>query len=203
MKWYRIPLLVRFFYFNRIWRLSSENNTVYLTFDDGPNPEITPFVLDFLKSEKIKATFFCVAENVIKYPEIYSRIIDEGHQVGNHTYRHENSFKVQKSRYLNSIKNASAYIHSTLFRPPYGKLSWSIARILKKKYSIIMWTWLSYDYRNDVSIEEILSKSKLIQAGDILVLHDNQKIAEKQKNLLPKLIYLLKERNFCFEKINV
>ncbi len=155
MKFYRTPKLARILLFKRVWSLKNKKNNIYLTFDDGPHPDITSFVLDELKKRNVKATFFCVAENIIKYPDVYQRILSEGHQVGNHTYRHENAYKTKSKRYLSSIKNASAYIHSNLFRPPYGKLPSTLSWKIPKKYKIIMWTWLSYDYDQNVSVETI------------------------------------------------
>jgi peptidoglycan/xylan/chitin deacetylase (PgdA/CDA1 family) len=178
-------------------------NTIYLTFDDGPNPEITPFVLDELHKRNLKATFFCVGENVLKYPEIFERIQLEGHQVGNHSFKHENANKVTAENYLNSIQKADALIQSNIFRPPYGRLSPRLAREISKKYKIIMWTWLSYDYDKEVSVQEILAKAeKQIKGGDILVLHDNAKIAEKQKELLPQFLDMLQQKACKFEVIH-
>lgn len=177
-------------------------NSIYLTFDDGPNPEITPFVLDELHKRNLKATFFCVGENVLKYPEIFARIKSEGHQVGNHTYQHENANKVTAENYLNSIEKAETLIQTRIFRPPYGRLSPRLARKISEKYKIIMWTWLSYDFDNEVSVQEILSKAeKQIKEGDILVLHDNAKIAEKQMELLPSLLDLLISKKVQFDII--
>ena len=200
MTHFRIPKLIQIIFFKRVWSLNPENNSIYLTFDDGPHPDITPFVLDQLKNYNIKATFFCVADNVIKYPVIYQRIIEEGHQIGNHTFRHENA---SKGRYLSSVQNASVYIRSNLFRPPYGRLSLPLSWNLTKKYKIIMWTWLSNDFNSQISVSQILENAeKQIKAGDILVLHDNPKIAEKQKVLLPKFLELLIQKEFNFRKID-
>lgn len=203
MKLFRTPKLASIFYFKRVWFLDGSNNTIYLTFDDGPHPDITPFVLDTLKEKNILATFFCVADNVIKHPCIYQRILDEGHQVGNHTYRHENAAKSASGRYLSSVKNAGVYIRSNLFRPPYGRLTPLLAWKLSMKYKIIMWSWLSNDFDEKVSVNDILEKASLIKAGDILVLHDNPKIAAKQKELLPKLLDLLVAKGFRFEVIKL
>jgi peptidoglycan/xylan/chitin deacetylase (PgdA/CDA1 family) len=198
MRLFKVPKYAKFIYSKRVWGLSHSNNTIFLTFDDGPHPDITPFVLDTLKTENVKATFFCVGENVVKHPEIFERIKAEGHQIGNHSFKHENANKVNDSIYLDSIFQADKVIRSELFRPPYGRLSPKLARIISKDYKIIMWTWLSYDYDAAVSVDEILKKASLIKSGDVLVLHDNPKIVEKQKILLPKLIRLLKAKNFNF-----
>jgi peptidoglycan/xylan/chitin deacetylase (PgdA/CDA1 family) len=203
MTHFRIPKLIQIIFFKRVWSLNPDNNTIYLTFDDGPHPDITPFVLDQLKTHNIKATFFCVADNVIKYPIIFQQIIDEGHQIGNHTFRHENALRTAKGRYLSSVMNASVYIRSKLFRPPYGRLTLPLSWNLAKKYKIIMWTWLSNDFNSQISVTQILENAKnQIKAGDIIVLHDNPKIAEKQKELLPKFLELLIQKEFNFRKID-
>jgi len=192
---FKTPRFLRLIYKRRTWGFSIERNSIYLTFDDGPHPDITPWVLDELKKQDVKATFFCVGDNVRKYPEIYQRILEEGHSTGNHTMRHENALKVKPRDYLKSIEEASALIDSRLFRPPYGRLTPPLARKLKKHYNIIMWSWLSYDFDLKVPVEEILEKARRqIRKGDILVLHDNPKIQERQKLLLPALLQILREK---------
>jgi peptidoglycan-N-acetylglucosamine deacetylase len=202
MKLFKVPKFAKVFYKKRIWGFSVQGKEIFLTFDDGPHPDITPFVLDVLNEKKIKATFFCVGNMVNKYPEIFQRILKEGHQVGNHTFNHENSKKVSKNDYLESISKANKFINSKLFRPPYGILNSNLSRIIAQDYKIIMWSWLSYDFDNRVGVDEILAQAKKIKAGDILVLHDNPKISEKQKELLPKLIDFLQIKGFEFSRIN-
>jgi peptidoglycan-N-acetylglucosamine deacetylase len=202
MKLFKVPKFAKVFYKKRIWGFSVQGKEIFLTFDDGPHPDITPFVLDVLNEKKIKATFFCVGNMVNKYPEIFQRILKEGHQVGNHTFNHENSKKVSKNDYLESISKANKFINSKLFRPPYGVLNSNLSRIIAQDYKIIMWSWLSYDFDNRVGVDEILAQAKKIKAGDILVLHDNPKISEKQKELLPKLIDFLQIKGFEFSRIN-
>ena len=177
-------------------------NAVYLTFDDGPDPEITPWVLDLLKGEGIKATFFCVGENVKKYPEIYNRILSEGHSVGNHSMEHLKGIKVPTGKYVRSVQEAANWIDSDLFRPPYGRISLLQTYKLKRKFRIIMWTWLSYDFDRQVTIERILSNAKKrIVSGDILVVHDNRKTADRLKELLPQLIWIMRSKSLDFQKI--
>lgn len=192
MRIFKTPRLIRFVIRRITWGFSVSEPTVYLTFDDGPNPNITPWILDELQKHDFKATFFCVGENVQRYPAIYERILKEGHAVGNHTMKHENGLKVRSEAYLESIQQARQWIDSDLFRPPYGKITPGIIRKIKKDYHIILWSWLSYDYDSKISINKILQKASRIEAGDILVLHDNDKIVERQKELLPALIELLK-----------
>jgi len=202
MRIFKTPSIVRKIFFKRTWGFSLNNNEVYLTFDDGPHPDITPWVLDYLKAQNIKACFFCVGENVKRYPEIFQRILAEGHQVGNHTMYHTKSHKSSFEAYQMSIREAATYIPSTLFRPPYGRLSSFRARKLAKQYKIILWSWLSYDFDDRISISKILSKAEQqITGGDILVLHDNPKFTERQKELLPNLINIIRSKGLDFEKI--
>lgn len=202
MKFFKTPRLFYWIFPRRTWGFSFSNNSVYLTFDDGPDPEITPFVLDFLKERNIKATFFCVGHNVVKYPELYQRILAEGHEVGNHTYDHLNYYKTDKERYLKSIDEAAEHISSTLFRPPYGRIDSHLSRTLSKRYHIVMWSWLSYDYDVQVPISLILKKAENIKAGDILVLHDNKKVKERVQVLLPELVEVLERKGFQFALIH-
>lgn len=195
MKLYKTPRFLRLIFRRRTWGFSLSQDVVYLTFDDGPHPDITPWVLDELKNQEVKATFFCVGENVQRYPDIYNRILTEGHAVGNHTMKHENALKTRSADYLKSVRQAGNLIDSKLFRPPYGRLTPALARKIRKKYTIVMWSWLSYDFDPSVSVEEIWGNAeKQIQKGDILVLHDNPKIAGKQKELLPQLLHILKSK---------
>ena len=201
MKNFRIPFFVPWIFPRRIWKLKS-NNTVYLTFDDGPQDGLTDWILDFLNERKIRATFFCVGENVKNYPELFAKIQAEGHRVGNHTMKHERGTKTNRSNYLSSVKNASDYIESDLFRPPYGRLPlWKTADI-RKKYKIVMWSWLSYDFDKTVAIEKVLDSANSIKGGDILVFHDNLKSQERVKILLPKVVDLLSKKGFEFDRID-
>lgn len=197
MKNFRIPFFVPWIFPRRIWKLKA-NNTVFLTFDDGPQEGLTDWILYFLEQRNIQATFFCVGENVKNHPELFAKIQAGGHNVGNHTMKHERGTKTNRSNYLNSIKNANDYIESNLFRPPYGRLPlWKTAEI-RKNYKIVMWSWLSYDFDNSIEIEKILESANSIKAGDILVFHDNLKSQERVKILLPKVVDLLTLKGFEF-----
>ena len=203
MKLFKPPRLTNWVFPRLRWRFSISEPVVFITFDDGPNPEITPFVLDLLKEYTWKATFFCVGQNVINYPELFERIVAEGHTVGNHTMKHLNSVKTENELYLQSFREFEERYPTQLFRPPYGRIKPSIAREIGRTHRIIMWSWLSYDYDLNVTNERILSEAKRIKKGEILVLHDNAKIAERQKELLPQLFRLLQEMGFRSEVISV
>jgi peptidoglycan/xylan/chitin deacetylase (PgdA/CDA1 family) len=202
MKLFKTPRFFRLIFPNKTWGFSRLENAVYLTFDDGPDPIITPWILDLLKEKNIQATFFCVGANAEKYPDIMQRILSEGHSMGNHSMRHEKGVKTANNVYLESVREAQGYISSSLFRPPYGRLKISQTWKLKKDYQIIMWSWLSYDFDHSISLETILSKAqKQIKAGDILVLHDNPKCANRVKLLLPQLIDLISDKKLLFKVI--
>jgi len=199
MKFFKTPRFFRWVFPRRTWGFSRSNTVVYLTFDDGPNPEITPWILDCLKEKQIRATFFCVGSNVLKYPVLYQRILDEGHTIGNHTMDHEKGSKTSFKSYSSSIEETNKLVNSELFRPPYGRITFRQTRHVSKKYKIIMWSWLSYDYDVKVSVSKILQKAKKqIVGGDILVMHDNQKVATRVKEILPKLIDIVKKKGFSF-----
>jgi peptidoglycan/xylan/chitin deacetylase (PgdA/CDA1 family) len=198
---HRSPKLLHKFFPARIWGISVSDKSVFLTFDDGPNPEITPWVLDFLKENQINATFFCVGENVERNPELYQRILDEGHRTGNHTMKHLNGMKTSRKKYLESIREAEKVIQSNLFRPPYGRMNRSLDKWLSHKFKIIMWTWLSKDYDASVSVEKIINVAHKIIPGDILVFHDNAKTKDRLKELLPPIVSQLQSEGFIFRVI--
>ncbi|MEY4520894.1 MAG: hypothetical protein RIT10_79 [Bacteroidota bacterium] len=199
MKIYKTPRFSKWIFPKKTWGFSRKYPIVYLTFDDGPDPEITPWVLDVLKEQRIKATFFCVGQNVKNYPEIYQRMLAEGHQVGNHTMQHNKGTHTSFEKYVTSVEDAHELIHSRLFRPPYGRITPKQTAYLKKKFTIVMWTWLSYDYDPTVSTETILDKAKKhIKAGDILVFHDNKKSKDRLKVLLPETLKIIQEKQLNF-----
>jgi len=182
------------------WRFSSAPKEIYLTFDDGPTPEVTEFVLDQLQHYKVKATFFCIGKNVERNPEIYQRILNEGHSVGNHTFHHLNGFNTKNSAYLEDIQHAAAHIHSNLFRPPYGKIKSSQGKnLMKEGYKIIMWDVLSADFDTSISPEKCL-KNVVHHAsnGSIVVMHDSLKAKEKIYYALPRILdYFTKKGMEC------
>ena len=201
----RTPLWLQKLFPNRIWQMNKVEKKIYLSFDDGPHPLHTPFVLDTLKKYNAKATFFCIGNNVGLYPEIFKRIIEEGHAIGNHTQRHLNGQKTGDETYIKDIQEASKYIDSNLFRPPYGRITSFQAKILttlNRPYKIIMWTVLSGDFDQSISqqrcLENVLFKTT---NGSIVVFHDSEKAAEKMKATLPAVLKNFSEKGFSFEKI--
>jgi peptidoglycan-N-acetylglucosamine deacetylase len=184
------------------WTIPNSDNDIYLTFDDGPIPDITPWVLDVLKAKNIKATFFCVGENVEANPAIYKRILDEGHSVGNHTYNHVSGWKTENTLYKDNIEKAAKCIESSLFRPPYGELSPNQYMMIKDQYRVIMWDVLSKDYDGTVDEETCLNNViDHVKSGSIIVMHDSLKAECNLKGTLEKMIEILLAKNFHFKAI--
>lgn len=195
-----------------IWEKPTDKKILYLTFDDGPHPTATPFVLNELKKHNAKATFFCIGKNVVDHTDIYKRIIDEGHKVGNHTFNHLNGWKVSNEKYLENIFEAAKYIDSNLFRPPYGRISKFQIKLLQREkkdvesydrsFKIIMWSVLSGDFDLKLSpekcFENVLLNSK---PGSIIVFHDSTKAWEKMNYALPKVLEHFSKLGYAFEAL--
>jgi peptidoglycan/xylan/chitin deacetylase (PgdA/CDA1 family) len=178
-----------------LWSGKQDGPYVHLTFDDGPIPEVTPWILDELKKFGQKATFFCVGDNVKKYPDIYVRILNEGHSVGNHTFHHINGWHTKKSDYLDDIALAGDRMETVLFRPPYGKLSLGQYLQIRKKYQIVMWTYLSGDFDPDFQPETCMRQvANCSRNGCILVFHDNLKTIDNLKLILPEILMFYKKQ---------
>lgn len=196
MKLFKTPVFATKVFPKRNWSFSVSKPTLFLTFDDGPEPDVTPQVLDLLLEYKAKATFFCVGENVKDFPILFQRIKDEGHAIGNHTMHHQNALKFTKSIYLEGVKDANTYIQSDLFRPPYGRLDAVKGAAIRKEYKIVMWSFLSYDYDHNVPLSTIKDKMKVLSPGDIVVLHDNKKSKERSLDLLKYILEMCAERKW-------
>lgn len=182
------------------WRKEKNKNNIYLTFDDGPIPEITPWILDCLKEKDVKACFFCVGDNVRKYPELYQRILDEGHQVGNHTFNHLKGWDQEDSNYLDNIAQCRTLVDSQLFRPPYGRLKKSQLSKVSKDYEVIMWDVLTGDYDKRISPVQCLNNAvNYSRAGSIIVFHDNIKAIANLQYALPRTIDQLRAKGFQFQ----
>ena len=201
----KTPVWLQMLFPTRVWEMSRVEKKIYLSFDDGPHPIETTFVLDELKRYNAKASFFCIGENVKKYPEVYKRIIEDGHAIGNHTNRHLNGKKTKDSIYINDVNEAASIIDSNLFRPPYGQLKSFQAKILTtltRPYKIIMWTVLSGDFDVKISpkrcIENVLFKAG---NGSIVVFHDSEKAAKNMRAALPATLKSFSEKGFSFEKL--
>ncbi len=201
----KTPWIVKQIFPELIWSINTNEKIIYLTFDDGPHPTITPFVLKTLKKYNAKASFFCIGKNVEAYLDVYKRIIDEGHRIGNHTQQHLNGFKNDIPTYLEDIVFASKFINTNLFRPPYGKLKKNQAISIKEKgYKIIMWDVLSGDFDSTISkekcLQNVISKTK---EGSIVVFHDSEKAFEKLQYVLPKVLEHLSQLGFTFKELPI
>jgi peptidoglycan/xylan/chitin deacetylase (PgdA/CDA1 family) len=188
----KTPWWLKKLYPDCLWDMPQKEKTLYLTFDDGPHPFITPFILDQLKQHNAKATFFCIGDNVAKYPGVYRRYADEGHTVGNHTQHHINGWKTADDVYIKDIKEAEFLIKSNLFRPPYGRISRSQLKLLHKsnpEQKIVMWNILAGDWVPGLSPEKCFRRMKnKISGGDIIVLHESEKAWERMSYCLPRLL---------------
>ncbi len=193
------PFFLRWFYPKVTFNRSRKEKKVYLTFDDGPIPEITPFILDTLAKHQIKATFFCVGENIEKNRVIFDRLCKEGHQVGNHTYNHLKGWDHTDQIYLENIKKCQDLTKSSLFRPPYARAKKSQLAQLYKHYEIIYWDVLSGDFDQNVSPEKCLQNvTRYSKNGSIIVFHDNIKAIERVTYALPKTIEHFKKKGYAF-----
>lgn len=187
-----------------LWQIKTEEKTVYLTFDDGPIPDLTEQLLEILARHNAKATFFCVGENVKRYPHLYARILEQGHATGNHTHHHLKGWTTNYAEYLDDISEAGNYIDSGLFRPPYGLMSYRQAKTLTRDYQVVMWSVLTRDFDPAVSQEECLETAiQGIRPGSIIVFHDNVKAMEKVLYALPKLLERMEQEGYVSDKITV
>lgn len=190
-----------------LWSMPAKEPVIYLTFDDGPHPVATPFVLDQLKQYGAKATFFCIGKNVVAYPDIYRRILEEGHAVGNHTHTHPNGWKTKDEKYLQDVSEASGHIDSTLFRPPYGRItSFQAANIRaaikKEKATVVMWDVLSADFDESISPQQCLENVLLnARDGSVIVFHDSEKAFPRLQYCLPKTLAFFAKKGMQMEKL--
>lgn len=185
-----------------IWELP-DNDKVFLTFDDGPDPVITPQVLDILKKYNVKATFFCIGKNLEKFPEVYKRIIKEGHAIGNHSFDHLNGFQTRTSDYLANVEKAAELIKSDLFRPPYGRIKPRQLKLLAKSYTVFLWSVLSGDFDLNLNAEDCTNNVLTnVKPGSIIVYHDSAKAAPRMSQSLPVIIEeITMKKNLEFGKL--
>lgn len=209
----KTPWLLKKLYPGCTWHIASREKIIFLTFDDGPHPTATPYVLDTLQQYQAKATFFCIGKNVVEYPDIYRRILDEGHRTGNHTHNHFNGWKVKNEQYINNILEAGKYIDSNLFRPPYGRITQFQVKLLtgmashtgsNRSFRIIMWDVLSGDFDLDLSAENCsLNVINKTRPGSIVVFHDSEKAFPRMQKALPDTLQYFSEKGFRFEAIQL
>lgn len=191
---FRPPKFIKRLYPDLIWELEPQDNLLYLTFDDGPTPEVTPWVLDMLDSYGAKATFFCIAKNVEMYPDIYGEILRRGHSVGNHSYSHVKGWGMSAGDYMNDVDMAAGLVRSDLYRPPYARVTPAQLRMLTERYKVVMWSVISRDYNRRLGgkacAENVLP---YLAPGVIVVFHDSRKCEANMKFALPIVLERMRE----------
>lgn len=201
----RPPLFYRLLFPEAIWRIKHRRRkVVFLTFDDGPIPEVTPWVLDTLDRYGIKATFFMVGDNVRRHHELLEEVRRRGHAVGNHTMHHLQGMKVTAYRYMHDISEANDLIDSPLFRPPHGLLRWKQARAIKDRYNLVMYDLVTRDYSKKLNPEQVFNNVRRhVRNGSIIVFHDSLKAEKNMKAVLPRAIEYLRSLGYEFEPLPV
>lgn len=198
----KTPLFIQKLFPNFTWRVPSREKVIYLTFDDGPIPEVTPWVLEQLKQYDAQATFFCVGENIQKHPEVFVQLTEGGHAVGNHTFNHLNGWTSENVPYFLNVRRCAHLVNSNLFRPPYGRLMPKQTEFLQRHYRIVMWDVLSGDFDAEISNEQcldnVLSNAK---KGSIVVFHDSLKASEKLQFVLPKVLAHFAAKGYSFKRL--
>lgn len=191
---------LRWIYPRAMWRMDAKRRSVYLTFDDGPIPEVTPWVLSVLDKYGIKATFFMVGDNVRKHPEEYEMVRKAGHRIGNHTFNHIGSMRHGIHTYMFNVEKANAYLHSDLFRPPHGWMKWGHYVAVSLKYRIVMWDLVTRDYSKHLDGKAVLANVKrYARPGSIITFHDSHKSYEKLQYALPRAIEWLRDEGYSFD----
>jgi peptidoglycan/xylan/chitin deacetylase (PgdA/CDA1 family) len=202
----KTPWWLKLLYKNCIWHIKGSKKTIFLTFDDGPHPTITSFVLDELKKYNAKATFFCIGKNVLQHTDIYRRITTEGHKIANHTHNHLNGWKTNNDIYLQNIEEAKKHIDSELFRPPYGKITKSqLKQLATKRFQLqaIMWSVLSGDFDKKLAPQKCFRNViKHTKNGSIVVFHDSEKAFERLQYALPRVLDHFSKQGYSFEIID-
>ena len=194
------PQFIRRLYPHAHWRMNTSEKAVYLTFDDGPIPEVTPWVLDVLDRFQIKATFFMVGDNVRKHPDEYKMVVERGHRIGNHTFNHLKGFEEGSERYIANIDKADCYLSTDLFRPPHGIMRMKQYRMLSKRYRIIMWDLVTRDYNPKLNGEQVLRKvRKYARNGSIITFHDSLRSVDNLHYALPRAIEWLLSEGYEFK----
>ncbi|MEO6759038.1 MAG: polysaccharide deacetylase family protein [Saprospiraceae bacterium] len=184
------------------WSVPTAERVLYLTFDDGPIPELSPWVLDMLQRYAAKATFFCVGDNVLRHPEVYARVLREGHSVGNHTFNHLNGWQTAAATYLHNVRHCARAVDSRLFRPPYGRLLPAQRKFIERHFRIIMWDVLSGDFDQQITphqcLENVLENAG---PGSIVVLHDSRKAEKNLRYVLPAVLEYFADKGYRFQAL--
>jgi len=202
----RFPLIFNYFFPSVILNKKNTEQKVYLTFDDGPTPEVTTFVLQALKKYQAKASFFCIGDKITRYPELFNKIIGEGHLVANHTYHHVDAWKVSTQEYLKDAIETEAAINmygvsNKLFRPPFGHITpWHLSVLKKRGFQVVLWTSVAGDFKQNLDTDKVIKKlSRQTKPGDIIVFHDSKKAEKNLRKILPEVLKNLHQKGFVFD----
>lgn len=202
----RTPFILKKLYPNLLWDAGGDSRSIFVTFDDGPIPIVTPLVLNILKDYDAKATFFCIGDNVRKHPEVFQQVKNAGHAIGNHTFNHLSGWKTDDETYVQNFLQADELINSSLFRPPYGRAKRSQIKLLKQarpNLKVVMWNVLSADFDQTISAEKCLENVlKNVRGGDIVLFHDSLKAKERMEYALPRALEYWSKRGFKFNKLD-
>lgn len=199
----KTPQLIQNLFPNFIWKIWTEEPVIYLTFDDGPIPEVTPWVLQILDQYNARATFFCVGDNIRKHPRVFQTVVEAGHAVGNHTFHHLNGWSTETIRYFHDVRQGARMARTALFRPPYGKLTRKQALFLQRHYNIVMWDVLSADFDAHLSGEQCLQNVvEYAGPGSIVVFHDSLKAEKQLRFALPRALRHFSSLGYRFEAIS-
>ena len=199
----KTPQFIQNLFPNFTWRIPTKEKVLYLTFDDGPIPEVTPWVLEQLNAYDAKATFFCVGDNIRKYPKIFRQIIDQDHAVGNHTQNHLNGWTSENLPYFHNVRHCANLVNTVLFRPPYGRMKPKQVQFLQRHYRIVMWDILSGDFDVNLTPQQCLNNVvRNVRPGSIVVFHDSLKAEERLNFVLPQVLKQFSDRGYRFERLN-
>jgi peptidoglycan/xylan/chitin deacetylase (PgdA/CDA1 family) len=197
---FQTPAFIHRLFPELLWNVPVTDPVIYLTFDDGPHPDITPKVLNILSQFEAKAGFFCVGDNVRKYPEIFHAVQEAGHLIGNHTFHHINGWRTPDEIYFRDVADCQSLVHARYFRPPYGKIRPSQMNVLKKYYQLVMWSVVTFDYAADVSEKECLETAvNKTNRGGIVVFHDSLKAQRNMLYALPRFLEYFSKKGYRFE----
>ena len=201
----KTPLVLKLLYPKLLWDAEGDNRSIFVTFDDGPIPIVTPFVLNILKQHDAKATFFCIGDNVRKHPDIFEQVKKAGHAIGSHTFNHLNGWQTDDKAYLENFLKADELIGSNLFRPPYGRIKRSQAKLLqqaKPDIQIVMWNVLSADFDVNISPEKCLDNViRHVKPGDIVLFHDSLKAKDRMEYALPRALEFWSNKGYRFSSL--
>lgn len=199
---YRVPNVVSWFYPKRIWN-KKNSDAVYLTFDDGPHPDTTPWLISVLEENNIKATFFFLGQQAEQFPELVTETKAAGHTVGHHGYEHTSPKKQSLSEFKSNFDQSQSILSSDLYRPPYGEIKSAQAKYALEKGKLIMWNWMSYDWDGRLPVKQIVARFKKdIKKGDIAVFHENEKSKQRLKEIIPEIIEIVRKKGLNFAALN-